>query len=139
MIDMGLANPFQKYMACKIIEIKESKEDADGKLYSKVRFVYNAVEANSILKPLGYLQDDSGCMSEMTFTTPTIDIIFTYDIYYYKLLKSEKLSVFDKVNFYRQFYKDVSNWNLSVIVLKKKPEDKNPRFFIDLCGRMGFM
>lgn len=130
LIDFGREEPFEKYVASKIIAIEEMKTTHTGESYNKTRIVYNNVAANSIIKAQGTLEQEE----DMKFTTPTVEVLFRNDKIFERLINSSFLSVFDKESFYRQFYIAPESWPLSVIIVEKKRER---RFLVDICGRMG--
>ena len=122
--------PF-KFMAFKILKIKETKVRKDGSSFVKVRFVYNQVQANKLIHPITYKLDGSPGQ----FSTPVIDDLFKYDIYYKRLMCCSWASCFDRKDYYRSFFLHPKSWPLSVIVSRDSKGKKT--FYVDVAGRMG--
>ena len=134
------AIPFDYFISCKVIALKEKKFEASGTEYFKWRFVYNAVKANEFVRCPAQLIGRSTAsqpqpiFEPMEFTTPDIEVIFRHEKLYSKLILSRYLSVLDKKNYYRQFHLHPSSWPTSIIVTKNKMTGETKNFLDLLVG-----
>ena len=124
-----IACPFDKYVSCKIIEITEEK-NVGGDRYTKKRYVYDNVIANTYAGPI--IHDDNN--NNGSFTTATIETLFQYSDYYDALVSSKTLSTVDRSDYYRSWFMSPLSWPFSQIITKN---NNTKSCFTDIRGRMG--
>ena len=123
-----IASPFDKFISCKIIEILEEK-NVDGNRYTKKRYVYDNVIANTYANPIIFDDNNVG-----SFTTATIETLFHYSDYYDALVDSKTLSTVDRSDYYRSWFMSPLSWPFSQIITKNNTKKS---FYTDIKGRMG--
>ena len=117
-----------EYMSSKILSIKEDKIDNKGKHYIKVRYVYNNIHQNEILKKTGFIEES---MDEFYFTTINVEALLLDKQIFERLLKSSTASSYDKSSYYRQWRMSDNSLKLALVCLD------NGSTYADLNGRMG--
>ena len=114
-------------ISAKILMIEEAKLDSNNEQYTKTRYVYNNIQSNKLI-------------SYSKFRMPCVFTLFHNNNLFKLVNSSDKVTVLDRRNYYRQWFVGRNSIKLSLIMVVgiddngKKMKRRN---FLDLAGRMG--